>query len=454
MAEIDVSDQLNYKKKLGAAPSYKPTRIFPQQAIAGVPNGMISTAGGSESTFLIPTVGLNWARSILHFDLTPVGGTNYNRVFMDTLNCIQQIQLYNNAGKMLCDLQQVQNYTKVIWKPETKLVDFLNFDTFYGGVGAGRFLKRSNGLTNSAAAGSSAIRPAPAAAAPGTPASIPYMENCYLETGGNTTATPVLRISLPLSMLYNTIFAIDKDLYFNEILTLRIVWGVAAKVGFNTTAADATNAGQAAITSASISNLYLMLATEQNTFFVNELKAKIASAGGFSIPVPFVYFNKTTTSGTATQNTQMNINRGHGQRLLKIYHSIFPLAETLNDTYNNSRTAANLVSYYTQVNDQRLQDLNIELGSMMDWELMQKKCEGSLIQNSDIYRYNWYHLDDFSDVKPTSDSSADAVLKGLDLNTPITYYFFATCDATQYNHYDFIITQKMLNITAEGYTCQ
>ena len=42
---------------------------------------------------------------------------------------------------------------------------------------------------------------------------------------------PTFNISIPLSAFKNTILALDKDLYLNEIIVLRIVWN-AGKIEF------------------------------------------------------------------------------------------------------------------------------------------------------------------------------------------------------------------------------
>lgn len=446
MSEI-IDPQLDYQKRIKSKPSYKFTKILPLQ---NVPSGntFIDVAGGQQITFQLPVVAMNLAKSVLHLTVTPAAGTEpFNGIFSDCFPIFRQIQLLNNQGVELCDLQNVQNYTKVVWKAEIPMKEYLNYDTFAGGVGSGRFLRKNNALGTSVAAPDYSFRPTNVAA------NIHYTENTYLIVGASGTATPVLDISIPLGMLKNTVFDIDKDLYFNEILTLQLTFGSSSKLGYNFTALANPVTGATAPTTANVQNIYLMLATERNLDVVNELKS-IVSRGQFNIPIPYVTTIRTPLSST-TQNVALTLTRGLGQRLLKIYHSIFGVDETLSEAYYNSQTGTTLVNFYTQVNDQRLQDFNVVLNNHDDWLIMQKKLEGSVTQNENIYRYNWFWLDDFSGMDSGAEKDSTSKLevnelKGLDLSTNIYYQFNATTADDNYAHYDFVITQKMMSVSPAG----
>ena len=94
------------------------------------------------------------------------------------------------------------------------------------------------------------------------------------------------------AQLHNTIFSLDKDLLFNEVILLRIIWGPYTLVGFGSTlpyppalggtyaaagVGTEKNITAAAFTSATISNLTYYLAIEQDINIVNSLRAKTAS---------------------------------------------------------------------------------------------------------------------------------------------------------------------------------
>lgn len=451
---VEIAPQLDLKKVELSHPDYKLTKLSPQQAIPTAPNTIISTAGGNESTFLLFPGAMNLSKSVLHFTITPVaaGGTDVNYLYMDALTCFRQIQLYDQQSTLLCDIQDIAPYTKVVWMSETPKDEFDNYDTAYGGVGSGRFLRKSNGNAAAAVAdeaiGTYTRRPT----GDDVQASISYDEKAYIIYGGANTATPILDVSIPLSALYNTIFSVDKDMYFPQSLTLRLVWNSAGNVGFSSDAVHAPLTGAAALVSADVQNLALYVCQEKNQMIVNQLKEKVMTSG-LSFPIPYVYSYRTLSAQTAQQGSSIKLSAGNGQKLLKIYHTILPSAPAAYAVYNNSRTSTTLVNYYSQINGDRLTQFNVALASHEDWLLIQEKLQGSITLNENIYRYNWFWCDDFTGQeklaikKPLDDNE----IKGLPLTEgEVRYDFVAQCDATVYMHMDFAITQKMLNITAQG----
>ena len=64
-----IAPQQDYKKYDTIQPSYKMTKIMPQQAIPAAPNTLINATGGTETTILLPVVAMNLSRSILHFTM-------------------------------------------------------------------------------------------------------------------------------------------------------------------------------------------------------------------------------------------------------------------------------------------------------------------------------------------------------------------------------------------------
>ena len=62
-------------------------------------------------------------------------------------------------------------------------------------------------------------------------ADVKYDEVRYFTVGGANAATYV-NFTLPLSIFKNTLLAVDKDLYFNEVMLLKLVWNPVARVAF------------------------------------------------------------------------------------------------------------------------------------------------------------------------------------------------------------------------------
>src|SRR5690606_5485936 len=119
----------------------------------------------------------------------------------------------------------------------------------------------------------------------------------------------------------NTIFGVNKDIYFGEIILLRIVWGSSTKAVFtNTGALNLATGALATTNNIDIENIALYLAVETNPEITNQLRSQISSEG-LSVLIPYVYSYKNSLNGTS-QNVSLRFNKGHGRKLIKIYHSI------------------------------------------------------------------------------------------------------------------------------------
>ena len=99
----------------------------------------------------------------------------------------------------------------------------------------------------------------------------------------------------------------DKVVYANEILVLRIVCDSASKVYWTSTAVDDPTTAAASGTTVNISSLQL----EQDPLIIQGLRQQVAS-GGFSMLIPYIYCYKNSLNGST--NT-VCLNKGHGRRL-------------------------------------------------------------------------------------------------------------------------------------------
>jgi hypothetical protein len=459
--EAQRSYQLDYKKVTYLHPSYRKLKLLQQSGGGSV---TLSTAGGNESLIEIPVKAFNLARSHINFQLTPTASaaTFYNYAFADAFTPFRQLQLYTRSGIYLCDLNEVTNYTKTVWKPETKLQDFLSYD-FFDAIdlhadSCGRYLCRNNAL------GTATTRTVVAPMAiryDGSAATLNYTEPKYLIVpAGSAAATPVLNVSIPLNAFKNTIFELDKDLFMNEILVLRIVWQSTTKMYFNATSVTDPTAGvQAMAVGCAVSNLALYLAVEKDQEVTNSLMAKVATEG-MQILIPYVYTYKYNTGNNTNYSVSYRFNRGHGRKLKKIYHSAFNATETSSTAISNANTTTIGVNqFYTLLDNERIQDYNLNTSTFDDYQLLQPKLKGSVIQSADIYYYNWFWLDEWTGLieKGTEPSNEQNLETGLDLSQERKYDFYAVQvnnnAAATYNTYTFAVTEKLLTVSAAGISC-
>ncbi len=86
-----------------------------------------------------------------------------------------------------------------------------------------------------------------------------------------------------------------------------------------------------------------------------------------------------------------------------------------------------------------------------DWNQIRENLAGTVIQSSNMYQYNWFHLDRFDGLKGIE--SATNLETGLDLSVEQKWDIYMTMTNAQYNHLTIVVTQKILTITKAGLTC-
>jgi hypothetical protein len=461
--ETQSSTQLDYKKMVYMHPDYRKSKILPQ---SGGQTLNLIPAGGLETLFEIPVKAFNLAKSHIYFSMAPsaVAAANY-WAFSDCFTPFRQIQLYTRSGVYLCDLNEVSNYTKVMWKPETKLEQFTEYDLVGNAdvysESVSRLFSRNNSVINSA----TTTTTAPFALRwNNTSSSISYTEPKYLEPGTNISADPTYNICIPLSAFKGTAFELDKDLFLNEIVILRIVWQQTSKIYYNgTSLTNPLTAATAMAGNVTVTNLALYLAIEKNQDIVNSLQSQVQSSG-LQVLVPYVYTYKQNTGANITSySVSYRFNRGHGRKLLKLYHSCFNNTESANTAYDHDNkgigNASKVNVFYTMLDNERQQEYNLNTATYDDYLYLLPKLKGSVIQSSDIFYHNWVWIEDWTGYadKEKEPSNSSNLETGLDLSQERKWDMYAqqvsnNIGNVQYNLYTFAVTQKMLTVNSNGLT--
>lgn len=447
--------ELNYERTMLAHGSYEYHKITPREGTNNIPVGPNSTA---TNHIEIPPLVHNENRSFLNFTLTPAiaagaGAAHYNNMFLDGIPCIQSIQLLTKSGLYLADITDANVYTNLIGRRETKLDEITctsaNVASGVGYIENG--LVKNNGLIN-------AVPSLRYAAAAAVNAATNYFEPRYVSIGADGTATPVLNYRINLGTYKNSLFALDKDVYFGgEILVLKIIWAPGSRVKYHTSVATGVNTNVSEDTSGyTISNLELMLAVETNPELERDARDKAMSMEGFQIVVPYVYTIKNNFGVGTTQNITTRLDAGHGRKLLKIYYAPYNNTEQSNTAYDhNCLSDGKIITFYTTINDRRTSQFNYDTSSYEDWLVQKEKLKGSCIFSEDEYYYNWCWVEDFTNNYRMYDKSAlvdeSNIIDGLTLtNQQIKYSIYSTCASAAYNHFFFVITQKLLVVSPNG----
>ena len=491
MSEQKITKQLDYSTSARVDPEYRLHRIPPKGGTEAV---TLTTAGGAETEFDLPQRVFNLSRSTLSFNAAPPasGANTYNYQQMDALSYVQSIKLSTESGLDICDISFLNNMTKIVWKPETQLEKFLTFEGHDNGTGAGKMFQPCRvtnklKLTDSAAeykaafvdgaadlnalAGAltaavkrpdtAARRHDDAALANGTgnasAVSVAFTEPKYFSAGTSNNASPALKIKINLGMIYNSIFEVDKDIMFDKITTIKITWAPTTKIYYFGT--DPLSPGGGVITAAAgnvtISSLYLYIAMEQNQNIINAIKAKVA-AGSFTFLYPNARVYRKSINATGAQSITRKFNRTFGLRLQRVYHAAFSSNEEKSTAYDTDNrylstlvppSARKIISYNTYLDTQALHEFEIKAADYEDYLTNQPKLVGSVIQNSDMYKYNWFHCEDFTgspDPLWKKDHNREA---GLDLTTERTFDINMDI-ATVGQHYTVFVFQRRLKVSS------
>lgn len=460
-----IASQLDYKKEQYIHPSYRMTKVLPLSGSTSVP---VTTGGGQETIFEIPVNAVNFARSYITFQVNIPGiaaANTYNMAFMDVFPYFKQVQLCTRSGIYICSLDEAANYTKVVFNAETPLSEFLNsgiittLDGAFGAAntnagvrGSGNHFQRNNSINTALKASRINL----GAFATVGAADVSYTEPQYVleSTGANATSSMNLNVSALLNIFKNTILSEDKDIYFGEIIILRIVWSPSVKIAYSNVDAgnvDVSLNPAALAASVAINNLNLYVAIEKNPEILNQLRTQIAS-DGYSLLIPYVYSYKNSLLGTS-QNVSLRFNRGHGIKLIKIYHALFHGTEQSSTAYDhNNINGAKCTVFYTMLNNERLQEFDVATTNLDDWNLLKDCLKGSVLQTSNMYQYNWFYRDRFDGLCLKEGEKISNLDTGLDLSIEQKWDIYCTTVSAAYNHYDFAVTQKMLTITASGIT--
>ena len=294
------------------------------------------------------------------------------------------------------------------------------------------------------------------------------------------TGAATYTVVLPLSHIKETIFALDKNMYFGGNLTyLKLFMGPLTKIAFQSTSnvnpsleTPNTYAPGVGAGSAQIENLQLMLNVEVDQYISQDIMNSFSAGVSMIIPYPISY--KNSNAGT-TQTINIQFDAGNGRSLSKLIHSIWSSTEQNDTMYDCSNNPLNdgsvqpqkCVQYYTQLNSRRLQNINLDCslaGPFTDYMSHRDQFRGSVIQNRNIYQWNWHHCDDFSQFGPNYNQDSIAgneLIAGIPMGDQkaLTWQFNGTVmippnsNITTYQHYTWAIFTRKLTINFTGVTC-
>lgn len=462
---IQVSQQLNYQQPSLVCPAHEFVKLLPNQG-----QNQPITNSRSELVFELPATVYNLKDSIFEILLTPPtsgGANNYNWFFSDLPNFLYQLQLYDASNTMLVDIMDIDKYCHLSWNVFTRIDDLLSSPSPQSNIPIDLFGPNSTDANNANT-------------------SFNFMQNYsgslgseighklslepqHLLRGDANSATPVLRIRIPLGRLgLNSILNYDKDLYFGRIMYLRLGIKSSVEILFRSTgvADAATNPALtplAPVGNIVVENTALYLSTETNIVIQNEIKMKYLN-GGLQYNFDNVRSYKQNFAGTAnsTDSFNLKINRYHGKKLKYVMWCPYNPTTTTNNNNlrvvitttdaqnNNNAFITNINSFYSQMDNKRLQQFNVSIPNYDHWTIQKNKLKGSCILDPQAYtvrQFVW--IDDFSGSDPyVNKPDADC---GLPLDQERDYQVYITNGAVDQpkNYYIYVVASQTLLVSPQ-----
>jgi len=236
-----------------------------------------------------------------------------------------------------------------------------------------------------------------------------------ISTTSGAQGTITMRYRINLGDYKNTLFALNKDLFFNRRMRMIINfeglyhWGFTYQPSPNYVTPTNSFVGAADFTSAltfTLSNVTLRLALQSNETVASMVRQQVA-IDGLRMLFPFTLCTNFTASAiTSQQQFQVPINASLGQRLLRVYSvalngSNIGAAFCSND---NSQPATALATapnnLYTQIqtklNARFMQDSALALNQQEDYRFLKEMLRGSALTCSDAFYQKSFFVDNFT----------------------------------------------------------
>ncbi len=399
---MSLTPQVDFKEANVHVPRYRNAITYLNNNQAGLVQFQATSSTRLE--FRISAGGtFNPARSYLTYQMTvPATASQYN-VFHENGCDFRYVYFGDGAGAGIVDLSQADYWVNLARPFMTKKCEFDNRDRLSGFYpshqpAANNILPYpKDGLTTSVDNG----------------ANLDYVEQQYLTISPQVNQTMAITRYLPLSMFVGTALAMDKDMIFGTDMFLRFDTQYLQKMFFTTTTPNAPYQTYTLPTAAiTVSNMYLMLATEQNLNITGDIQAGWRS-GKIKYTIPWVFPNRIPIAGAnATASTNLTLQRNYGRAVKRIVTSLYQGNEFTpnwldHSNYNGTKAtnvysnlngaplmnyALNCYNPYSSINPAGT-NINTVTYVSDDYREMKNFFDRSAIQNYAIYQNNWFWLD-------------------------------------------------------------
>lgn len=469
MSTVEVSPALdNSVKELSMPGPYIPRIVNPEN---GQP--ALSLSSTINCDFLLPNTVYNLSRSWLCFDIsTTAENAAFGHLHSGFLAPIDGIILSTADGQRLVDANEVAKWTRLVWRPFTDYQKFLTFPKATNGyllaaaatVPCSQLFARSGTAAAAVADNPTFCTGSRYFTGEADGKTIVTAEDDY--TGipsfcglGDATANHpvVMKVRLPLGLLYGTMLSLDRDVFFNQQVRLTIRFNQGKYFGFNTptslydvaaaTNAAANNLGAVPV----ISNCTLRLMVETNEGIAQAIKSKVLTAG-VTFDTPFYYHWRGVSTAASSDTFIRRLNRGHGKKCMRIISGVF----SANDNGSMYCSLYNVdgckwTTYKNMLDAKPLSDETLQIADHSAYMYNHEKWYGSVIKSEKDWEANAIILEDFSGVRYSKDFvETDHAVSGIDLSSEREFQTTIASAATAQPVFIFAETLKTITVTSAG----
>lgn len=434
--------EVDYRRKVQEIPMYKHSKLLP---LSGSQSTTVTSSGGQEVIFELGASEChNLSRSVLRFTATPAAGgaSTYNWTWAHTPGIIREIHLVSRGGVYVVQARNLPRWLNVARFYCKPVDDIMNNDNSSGAEG---LLVVDDSDGTGAKCKSPTSDTAPAARAYN-------LAIRYNEIGGSNTATPVISFAIPMSELVSTLFEQNKDIYFGQVMQVKVVFNSSsASIWASASATNPTSSAAAYTGNIAITNLAFYDAIQTNQNLKNSLiTATLAS--GVSLLYDNYFDFKQSVTGTASSMI-IKLNRTYGKSLKRMFVT-YNNTESANTTYDISTSSLyvdKVQTWYSTINGIRQQDFDLSPTLNFDLIVANDKLNGSVAGSSyQYYTLKWAHFESWDSCKKLIERSHNTD-EGLSLAQDLDYAFVASAQASgTWIVYAFAVTQRVLTINKDG----
>lgn len=281
--------------------------------------------------------------------------------------------------------------------------------------------------------------------------------------GNGATGPIAFRVSIPLGLIPDCIFAQDRDLFFNDLNQLVCTMASTNQLGsVSDSQTDPASTPTAIATAVTLSNFNLRLAVERQVDNVELTKSKFF-AGKLKMICPYVlcYSESMGAAASTSYSSTRQFNRGLGKSLLRVWN--VPIvsansgrlsANTDNVSINTGLNGVGITSVQTQLDTNYIQPNAVTCADGYSYRYQAHMLDGTAVGGRRQFELHWFFVDAFSGSNEPLWVSQQKLgeLSGLELsNEPRLYTSQWVMPGTIANTLvQFATVQRELSLTQAG----